>query len=831
MQHVSELFSGEKFKDKPWLIVGKGPSFSEINNLNLADFYTFGLNHVVKKVENLDITHLIDFDVFEACEEEIYKKAKYLCMPINPHFGNKPSEVTIKDLVLKNATLKKLSDEGRLFWYNHLKKDRFLSDNNRERLKFQDVEVKYFSAEVPFYLLGMFGIKELYSVGIDGGCAYNQNFCSETLLANGRTSFDAQFDEIINSIEKFDLVYSPIDARYPVKVYVGSQEEQMLSVKVLEYSIKKRTKVAVEVYPMHRVEVKYGVPKDPDNRQRTPFSFQRFTIPERNGFSGRAIYVDSDMQVFKDIRQLWNLPMGANDLFTVKKKGDAGRDLQFSVMLLDCDKLKWSVNDIVAMLDNGELNYHSLMKEMRVAKNIGVKIPQGWNCLEWFKEGESGLVHYTDMNTQPWVSAKNPLCKIWMADLIEAIDTGFIDIAMIKDHVEKSWVRPSLLYQIEHRILDSLKLPKEALALDKDFVAPYQGLEHVVRREKNKKCKESATTIFVDDAVKRILKSPAYKWFLKFIPSVKRQFKELKNISADVAHKLENQRREALEHFDEKKREEILNEILSAKKLLSEKIERLEKKFLTKIFPSIKRKLKEINKLASAAAARSEQESFCGKPYKKNDEAIKAAALLKPELYSGERQVYDSIDQVRKYHVGRYEFATKFIKKEDRVLDAACGIGYGSFLINKEVGSDVTGVDISQESIEFANENYNPSGAIKFMVSDILKLDLPEQSFDVAVSFETIEYVKEDREVLQKFYKLLKPSGLLICSTPNEDKMHFADGRLPFHIGHYTPSELKELLTSNGFEVLEIYSQYDKCSVDIHLGDDGLFNIAICRKI
>lgn len=50
----------------------------------------------------------------------LYTKDKYLCMPMNPHFKNKSTEVTLKDLIKKNDTLRKLSKENRLFWYNHL---------------------------------------------------------------------------------------------------------------------------------------------------------------------------------------------------------------------------------------------------------------------------------------------------------------------------------------------------------------------------------------------------------------------------------------------------------------------------------------------------------------------------------------------------------------------------------------------------------------------------------------------------------------------------------------------------------------------------------------
>jgi len=403
-------------------------------------------------------------------------------MPINPHFDNKPTNKTLNNLIEENETLAKLAQETRLFWYNHIEGDYLLNSNNFERIFYEDIKVKYFSAEVPFYILGMNGNKDIYSIGVDGGNKYYNTFNrtailpngESSLLANGRKSFDIQFNEIIKTINKYNLNYSPIDADYPIKVYVGSQEDQMLSVKVLEYSIKKRTDVSVEVFPLHKAGIEYPVPKDPNNRQRTPFSFQRFLIPELNGFNGKAIYCDSDMQVLNDIKQLWNLPMASNDLLTVMNKEESNRIIQFSVMLLDCNKLQWSINDIVKMLDNEELNYDSLMKEMRIAKNIGVKINSGWNCLEWFDKDKSSLIHYTDMPTQPWVSMQNPLGKIWVYDLINAIKDGFITLSYVEDHVDKGFVRPSLLYQIKHNIVDSFDLPKEAVLMDKNFIAPYK---------------------------------------------------------------------------------------------------------------------------------------------------------------------------------------------------------------------------------------------------------------------------------------------------------------------------------------------------------------------
>jgi hypothetical protein len=262
----------------------------------------------------------------------------------------------------------------------------------------------------------------------------------------------------------------------PVRVFVGSQEAQMLAVKVLEFSIRERTAAEVVVHPLHEAQVEFPTPKDVQNRPRTPFSFQRFYIPALKGFRGRAIYLDSDMQVFRDIMELWTLPFEGADLLAAREPGESGRRPQFSVMLLNCAELKWNLADIVARLDRGELTYETLMYDMAVARNIRAVIDSSWNSLERYREGQTGLLHYTDMPTQPWVSAENPNGILWMQDLRRAVQDGFIARAYVEEHVQQGFVRPSLLYQLDHGLDDARRLPRKAGALDANYVAPYQRM-------------------------------------------------------------------------------------------------------------------------------------------------------------------------------------------------------------------------------------------------------------------------------------------------------------------------------------------------------------------
>lgn len=266
------------------------------------------------------------------------------------------------------------------------------------------------------------------------------------------------------------------DVEMPIHVYVGSQEAQMLAVKVLEFSIRERTDAEIEVHPLHEAQVEFPTPRDVRNRPRTPFSFQRFYIPALKAFQGRAIYLDSDMQVFRDIMELWTLPFDGADLLAAREPGESGRRPQFSVMLLNCDELRWNLSDIVAALDRGELTYETLMYDMAVARRVRAAIDPSWNSLERYVEGETALLHYTDMPTQPWVSIQNPHGRLWVGDLRRAVETGFLSRAYVEEQVQRAFVRPSLLYQLEHSLDDSQQLPKEARALDAEFLAPFQRM-------------------------------------------------------------------------------------------------------------------------------------------------------------------------------------------------------------------------------------------------------------------------------------------------------------------------------------------------------------------
>ena len=456
---------------QPWLILGKGPTFTKRREFDLSQYRTMSLNHAVRE-QRVTVAHMIDYDVVAACGETILQNSEVLVLPWFPHFNNRPGRRSLEELSQVSPLLRRMNEEGRLLWYNHSRAPHQHGDS-------PVVRVKFFSAVAALNLLAQAGVRTIRSLGIDGGANYSKEFTDlkdKTLLANSRSSFDRQFEEIARTIATTGIDYAPLDVASPVRIYIGATESEMLPAKVLEYSIRKHASMTIEAYPLHQSGIKIPLPKDPQRRPRTPFSFQRFLIPALTQYRGRAIYVDCDMQVFKDIRALWTLPLKGADLLTVKEPHASGRRPQFSVMVLNCETLAWDIDEIVRGLDEGRFTYESLVYEMCLTKNIRAEIEPQWNALERFSARDTALLHFTDMTTQPWISQENPLEYLWTADLIEAIHGGAISMEFVNQEVALGHVRPSLVYQLENRISDSLLLPLKARRMDQQFVPPYRAL-------------------------------------------------------------------------------------------------------------------------------------------------------------------------------------------------------------------------------------------------------------------------------------------------------------------------------------------------------------------
>lgn len=136
-------------------------------------------------------------------------------------------------------------------------------------------------------------------------------------------------------------------------------------------------------------------------------------------------------------------------------------------------------------------------------------------------------------------------------------------------------------------------------------------------------------------------------------------------------------------------------------------------------------------------------------------------------------------EQRRKFHLRRYQFALAHCRNK-RVLDGACGTGYGSALIGG-VAQEVVGIDISGDAIQYATDKYGSKNT-KFKKSFVEYTEFESDTFDVVLSFETIEHTLCPNSHLREIARLLEPeNGIAILSVPNNWGLtdhHFFDFNL-----------------------------------------------------
>jgi 2-polyprenyl-3-methyl-5-hydroxy-6-metoxy-1,4-benzoquinol methylase len=147
-------------------------------------------------------------------------------------------------------------------------------------------------------------------------------------------------------------------------------------------------------------------------------------------------------------------------------------------------------------------------------------------------------------------------------------------------------------------------------------------------------------------------------------------------------------------------------------------------------------------------------------------------------------------------HLHRYRFAKEFVKNK-KVLDLACGEGYGC-LILAEDADEVIGVDIKKDIVEHASSKYTRKN-IKFLQGSITDIPIDGvKIFDIVVSFEAIEHITEQDKLMREVKRLIKDDGILIMSTPN--KYIISDvlkSKNPFHLKELYFEEFRTLLDNN----------------------------------
>lgn len=251
-----------------------------------------------------------------------------------------------------------------------------------------------------------------------------------------------------------------------INIFIGGSDSEYLPSRVLEYSIRKFTRSKHKIIHLNDV-IDHNRLHTITNYQKTPFSLQRFFIPELNHFKDKALYLDSDMLFFDNIDQLIEIDMNEHGICAANTEPK-----QSSLLLLNCEIIKWDISNIIEKLQHDSQSYSDFINNY-IFEDTNFIINKKWNSLDVYERDITSNIHFTNMIRQPWLSGRHKHLSVWFDVLFEAVESKFISKSEIRKEIQNGNVRPSLQYQVDNYISSYANIPLWEKAKDLFFFPPY----------------------------------------------------------------------------------------------------------------------------------------------------------------------------------------------------------------------------------------------------------------------------------------------------------------------------------------------------------------------
>jgi len=443
------------------LVLGKGPSLTrEAFNAAMQGRTVVGINQVAENFP-VDIAFFIDIEPMLEIADSLIASTCKVVLPWHPNrrtwrkSRSKPMQQSLLDLASIDGPLSIFERQQRLYYF-HTRTPMFGGERNV-------YPPNLVSLSSLLQLLAEAGASDVKTLGVDGGSGYSSAIGASPLPTQLHQGYDRQFP-ILRKIALSKGLRMERANEMPLNIYVGCEPPQELPARVLEHSILRHTSMPVRVQRLNEL---IGPGREAEGR--TAFSLQRFMIPSLNRREGLAVYLDSDMLVYHDVAELLALRDPQVAITSAEAPPDSGRAPQCSVMVIDCEKAAWDFDQIV---DLSKSTYESAMFDLSFEPSKRAGLPYQWNSLERFEDG-TRLLHFTDMDRQPWISAVNPLAPIWFDALFAAMADRQLSFDTIVQDVKRGWIRPGLLWQAEHGERNPLALPRTERLKDELYTPPH----------------------------------------------------------------------------------------------------------------------------------------------------------------------------------------------------------------------------------------------------------------------------------------------------------------------------------------------------------------------
>ena len=243
----------------------------------------------------------------------------------------------------------------------------------------------------------------------------------------------------------------------PIRIFVGSGDASMVERRTLVYSLRKHTRRPLEIWTYNGtrrvVENEAGETRDcapwleiPHRGFVTEFSLFRYLIPELCGHQGKAIYLDSDMVCLGDIGALFDTRLDGAD-FAARPNAYpeiAPERWALSVLVIDCGRCRFDLPRIFDHIAAGRFTYPEFAQLGRRTKGYlpySIRaLPDCWNSFDRYDES-TRLIHYTDLDRQPWKFRYHAYGDLWFRYLREAMEAGGITGEELDEAIAKGYVR------------------------------------------------------------------------------------------------------------------------------------------------------------------------------------------------------------------------------------------------------------------------------------------------------------------------------------------------------------------------------------------------------
>jgi len=219
------------------------------------------------------------------------------------------------------------------------------------------------------------------------------------------------------------------------------------------------------------------------------FTLLRLIPPQLMNYQGRAAVIEADTLVLGDIYDLLTKDMSDFDGLTcpIEAVNPKFVSHQGSVMLLDCNKVRWDLKSLFDGLVRREYDYLDLMR-LKLERKFG-SFEKEWNHFDTLTD-QTKILHYTDHSTQPWRTGlrsgksyrrgfgfrpikkvlkllrfpdklrglqtkyypENPIPRqrdLWFRYLKESLDRGIISEAILREAIHDGHLRKDVFECIE----------------------------------------------------------------------------------------------------------------------------------------------------------------------------------------------------------------------------------------------------------------------------------------------------------------------------------------------------------------------------------------------